>query len=436
MFVRNDIEFDSRVRKEAASLAGAGHTVTVVATPLAGARTEAAAPFAITRVPERRRLTRPRTWNELRDRPWRLAYRSLRQGHIAEATAIAPWAAVRAVRSAVPVAGRSVGDGRSSGVRWLAEWRDKTAGWGMQAARAAPPSDVFHGHDADGLYAALAAARRQGGARVVYDCHDLLLDSGTGLGRPEWALAVMGAVQQRWLARVDATITVSPGLATELTRLGAPSPLVLRNCPPLADGIDDDGRLRRTVGARDDEQIVLYHGALIARRGIELLLRLADEPGLDGARFVFMGFGRLEDEIGRVAARNARVHLLPAVPPEELRAWLVGADVGVAVYEETPNYRAGLPNKLFECLMAGVPVVASDFPAWRQLLYEDPDAPLGRVVDQDSRTEVAGAIADLLAERRAGTSIRERCRRAAIERHNWETEAERLVDLYRELDRD
>src|SRR5262245_57013791 len=232
MFVRNDSAFDSRVLKEAASLAAAGHSVTVVATPLAGTHVDSPEPFRVVRVPERRRLTRRRTWNELRDSPWRLGYRSLRQGRVVEALAIAPWAGVRAVRRTLPIPGRSVGEGRSSGIRWLAEWRDKTAGWGELAARAAPVSDVFHGHDTDGLYAALAAARRQGdGVPVVYDCHDLLLDSGTGLGRPPWALALMGAAQEHWLDQVRATITVSPGLATELTRLGAPEPLVLRNCP-------------------------------------------------------------------------------------------------------------------------------------------------------------------------------------------------------------
>jgi glycosyltransferase involved in cell wall biosynthesis len=121
------------------------------------------------------------------------------------------------------------------------------------------------------------------------------------------------------------------------------------------------------------------------------------------------------------------------VTPAELPAWLAGADVGMAVYGETPNYRAGLPNKLFECLMAGVPVVASDFPAWRQLLCEDPDAPLGRVVDPDSRADVVAAITGLLDEQRRDRSIRDRCRHAALERHNWETEAERLIALYRDL---
>jgi glycosyltransferase involved in cell wall biosynthesis len=146
-----------------------------------------------------------------------------------------------------------------------------------------------------------------------------------------------------------------------------------------------------------------------------------------------MGYGGLTDLVAAASRQHPNVHLLPPVAPDELGAWLTGADVGMAIYADTPNYRGGLPNKLFECLMAGVPVVASDFPPWRELLCADPDAPLGRVVDPDDLAMLAATIGDLIDEQRHSPAIRERCRRAAVARHNWDAEVEGLIARYREL---
>ena len=85
---------------------------------------------------------------------------------------------------------------------------------------------------------------------------------------------------------------------------------------------------------------------------------------------------------------GGRVHVLPAVPPDELCAWVASADVGVmAIQPSTLNHRLSTPNKLFECLAAGVPVVASDFPEMRRIVCDDPVGPLGVVAAPDDVAE-------------------------------------------------
>jgi glycosyltransferase involved in cell wall biosynthesis len=98
------------------------------------------------------------------------------------------------------------------------------------------------------------------------------------------------------------------------------------------------------------------------------------------------------------------------------------------------NNRLSTPNKLFECLAAGVPVISSDFPDRRQIVLGDPAGPLGAVCRPDDVTDVARAIRsilDLPADER--DALRARCLRAAHERWNWETESAKLVALYAEL---
>jgi glycosyltransferase involved in cell wall biosynthesis len=131
-----------------------------------------------------------------------------------------------------------------------------------------------------------------------------------------------------------------------------------------------------------------------------------------------------------------RIHRIPAVDPADVVAWVSGADVDVmAIQPADRNKVLSTPNKLFESLAGGVPVVASDFPAMRQIVAGDPDGPLGMLCDPASPAAIASAIRALLErtpDERADQ--RRRCLKAAHERWNWETEGARLVSLYLELD--
>jgi glycosyltransferase involved in cell wall biosynthesis len=97
----------------------------------------------------------------------------------------------------------------------------------------------------------------------------------------------------------------------------------------------------------------------------------------------------------------------------------------------TLNERLSTPNKLFEALAAGVPVVSSDFAERRRIVVDDPDGPLGRVCDPTDPAAVAAAVRDLLAldePERAGLRARILC--AAHERYAWEAQLEVLLALY------
>ena len=164
------------------------------------------------------------------------------------------------------------------------------------------------------------------------------------------------------------------------------------------------------------------------------------EPGLERAHAVFLGYGSKKDWLlGQAAdARyGGRLHVLAAVPPERLLDWVVDADVGVmAIQTSTLNHYLSTPNKLFECLAAGVPVVASDFPEMRRIVLGNAAGPLGVLCRPDDPADVARGIRSIL-EMPAGErlGLRLRCMQAAHDSWNWETESARLVELYADLRR-
>jgi glycosyltransferase involved in cell wall biosynthesis len=184
--------------------------------------------------------------------------------------------------------------------------------------------------------------------------------------------------------------------------------------------------------------LIVYHGGFSPERGLEELAEAALQPGLEDARVAYLGYGSLRDRLDSIAAEERfgkRLHVVDAVPPEELLGWVADADVSVmAIRPTTLNHRLATPNKLFESLTAGVPVVASDLPAMAPIVCDDPAGPLGALCDPDDPVSIGTAIRSILELPAADRSaLRERCRMAALERWNWETESARLLALYDEL---
>lgn len=458
MFVFNDCRNDARVLREAATLAGAGHTLTIMALPsdLASRKIEREERdgVEIVRVPvprtarlviQLRRDIRSgprwlRRWAVTRTRA---ALRNLPAGLPALALVLAvglvslpaaaiwlPFAIIGRRWSARPGGGD---------LHWFVRWRWLVLGWARLAAYAAPSSGIWHGHDLTGLAAAIEARRLHGG-QVVYDSHEIYVEAGAHAHRANWVRSLLERSERRWSANAAALVTVNDALAVELGhRLRPRRTVVVHNCParwtPPAERLD---HIRIATDIPAHAPIALYHGGFSLNRGMEQLAQAILEPGLERVHAVYLGYGARRTALLEMAAEprfGGRIHVLDAVRPDELLPWVASADIGVMTFQAVSlNNRLSTPNKLFECLAAGVPVISSDFPDRRQIVLGDPAGPLGAVCQPDDVADVARAIRsilDLPADQR--DALRARCLRAAHERWNWETESAKLVALYDEL---
>jgi glycosyltransferase involved in cell wall biosynthesis len=328
------------------------------------------------------------------------------------------------------------------GLDWLAMWRFGTLGWAKAAAREAGRADVYHGHDLTGLPAALFARRLHNpAARLVYDSHELYIDSGATVGRPRWAVSWLARRERAWAAEADALVTVSDGYAAHLRpRLGVEPVVVVHNCPPRAQAdVSRSELVRDATGIPAGLPIVLYHGGLRAGRGVAELAVAMLEPGLAQAHLVFMGFGPFRADVETLAADprfHGRIHFLPPVPPLDVVRWVASVDVAaMAIQPHNYSYELSTPNKMFEAFAAGVPVAGSDFPGFRAIVSDNPEGPLGELFDPTSPASIGAAIRRILElSPEAHAELSARCKAAARERWNWETEVARLVALYRDLE--
>jgi glycosyltransferase involved in cell wall biosynthesis len=281
---------------------------------------------------------------------------------------------------------------------------------------------------------------RRDGAPVVYDARDIYTQARNIARLPGPARRLFALIERRWARRASRVMTVNLAYARELERrLGVPLPAIVLNCSPLSDvpsgpANDRERRFHGRLGLPDDASVVLYHGGLSPERGIEQLI---ESLGLlDGrVHVVLLGYGPLQASLTARAAHPelaGRLHVLPAVPPSELIGWVAAADLAaMPIQPSTLNHRLTTPNKLFEAMAAGTPIVASDLPGMATIVRE---TGCGVLCDPTSPASVAAAIRSIL-EAPAGelAAYGERGLAAVRERYNWEAQAEVLLAEYGRL---
>ena len=353
VFVMNDLSHDARVIREARSLAAAGHRVTAIATTSgpeqrSGSR-ETRGDFEVVHVAVPRRWP---LWYVWLKHPWRIGRRAA--GEIRSVTrnvrrlppALAltllaivsiPWMIIRLGWDVLSssVLGRPPGPGV---LDYVLRWRAFHLGWARAAATLAPGADIYHASDMDTLPAALEAQRRNGG-RVVYDSHEIYLESGLHARQPGWLRRLMRRWEGAMVARTVALVTINSVCGAELNRrYRVPGPTVIvHNCPPRwTPPVPPADLIRHAAGIPADAPVVLCHGGFRSGRGLEETASAMTEPGLERAHLVFLGYGTaVLDPIVAGFPDPGRIHLLPAVPPDDVLGWVSGADVEVMVLEPT-----------------------------------------------------------------------------------------------------
>lgn len=432
-------EFDSRTYRIASAAARRGHEVTVLARsgPNLPDEERHAAGYRIVRVPARavdglpailRRLfagRNPSAAAQPSVDPGTAVGGSSRRGRLAGIRGVARRVARALVR--VP---RAVG--RAAIRRLAIPLVIRAQRNGSRAV--APLADLYHGMAYMGIPVALDLAKSAGG-RVVYDARDIYVDAANLARLPRWMRWLVGRAERGWARRVDRVITVNrPYAEVMASRWRVDEPLIVMNCsyrfdPPTSRS----RRIRDALGLADEIRVVLYQGGFSRDRGIEQLIEAIRE--VPSAVLVLLGYGVLEPELRRIAAdpeQAGRIAVLPAVPPDELIDWVASADVvAMPIQPTTLNHRLTTPNKLFEALTAGVPLVASDLPGMAPIVRE---SAAGRLVDPTDPAAIAHALRAILDAPEADrAAMRARALAAAHDSYNWETQVGRLFAEYGRL---
>jgi glycosyltransferase involved in cell wall biosynthesis len=423
MLLARGIAYDARVQRSARSLAANGYEVTVVCRSELGEQVPDRDGYRVLALPlsdAREATVARRSVRELR--AVRLELETELDGSKSGRTTL------KTLRRAEDLLRR---------YQWLSEAHTRLAAvdepyravWGAVLRQEKP--DVVHVHDSHGLGVALA--ERRPGARVVYDAHEYELGKEH---RPEQHEALSAYLREH-APKADAVVTVGSVLAELLQReFELPSiPVVIHNTPPLRDAKPAPYDLRETIGLDDRTPLLVYTGGVTRHRRLTTPLgALRRLPGVHLALVLISDPSRAQELTStaeRLGVRD-RLHIAPPVPHDSLVALTRSADAGILPLERYPNGDIAMPNKLFEYLHAGLPMVMSDSPEIAAFVRRHR---LGEVAPVDDEEAWAAAVARVLGNPRAyegKPAAREHLRRE----WSWETQERTLLELYERMSRE
>jgi len=295
--------------------------------------------------------------------------------------------------------------------------------------------DVFHAHDLNTLMGAYVAAKKQG-AKLIYDSHELYLERNRFEPYDRVGKWMRKKVEAYLIRRCDYVITVNDSLARMLAdTYKVKLPTVVMNTPSLAavSPPSDYRSLRRAIGIPDDYAILLYSGSITFNRGLENLIEAL--VYLPKCFLVLMGYSHdsYENKLRTIAQKKgvaSRLAFFGPVPSSEVTLYASSADLGVAPIENVClSYYYCSPNKLFEYLLAGLPVIASDFPEMRQIIDE---YGVGSTFDPSASGDIARAVTDILEAPEKWKDMKKKTD-ALASAYNWEKESRKLTHIYGSL---
>lgn len=330
----------------------------------------------------------------------------------------------------------SGGAGEDGGVRVVAVRRPASnllhpvTLWRAFRACLSHKCDVIHCHEPDALLIALLL-KAVSGRKVVYDVHehwpseipfDLGLPNTTALTR---FLEHLISPVELGLARfADAKIAVSESVA-ERFRGNGREPVIISNFS-VADSMPPASQ------AGSGYSVMYMAGNMQLFHGIRECISAMSKVTANYPDLSLTLVGNVREDIGAIAAKTdprPEITLTGYLPYREMYETLRAGCIGLLVFQpDYYNAYIGLPNKLFDYMLCGLPVVASDFPEIRRVVRE---AECGVLVDPTDPDAIAEAIIYLLEHPDEAQRMGANGRRAVERRYNWGEMERRLLAMYR-----
>ncbi|MCL6631854.1 MAG: glycosyltransferase [Alicyclobacillus herbarius] len=294
-------------------------------------------------------------------------------------------------------------------------------------------ADLYHFHDPELLWVGwlLKALRR----RVIYDVHeDVPQQILSRHWLPRWVKKPLawwiGRLEQATVRKVDAVVAATPFLAQRL-RPAARRCVVVRNYPRIEEL--KPAALEKRAIRTPDKALVTYVGDLTAPRGVcEMVAAMEKVNTRREAVLALAGHVSPPELLTRLSQTAAwqYVDYQGWLSRSEVRNLLHRSDVGLVLIHPEPRYQQAYPVKLFEYMAAGVPVVASNFPVWREIVEGSQCGLCVNPLDVDA---IAEAVCWILEHPQAARAMGQNGQAAVCSRYSWDSEAEALLALYGDL---
>lgn len=277
-------------------------------------------------------------------------------------------------------------------------------------------------NDLDTLPACFIASKLKSKTKLVYDSHELFSEGPELQGR-HFVQNFWRTLEKLFLPRIQKAYTVSQSIVNFYHERHNNNMGLVRNVPLLNRVV-----VEKEVYFPTKNKVVLYQGVLNPGRGIKSMIQALHY--LEDVDLVIIGYGKVEDELKAFAASEKmedRVHFLGRVAHETLPNYTKKSDVGMVLEEPLgKSFEFSLPNKLFDYIHAGLPIVSGRLPEITKVVEE---YKVGIVAESYVPKDIAKAVRELIENKELRERIKENQQKAKLTLC-WEREQEKLNEYF------
>ncbi len=284
-------------------------------------------------------------------------------------------------------------------------------------------ADVLLSNDLDTLPANFLVSKIRK-KTLVYDSHEFFTEVPELINRPR-VKKFWETLEKKIVPQLKFAITVCDSIAAIYRQKYLVPFAVVRNFPVASY---NTGLINKT---KKKEKIILYQGAVNVGRGLEqaiLSMRF-----IENAKLVIAGDGDIKNELGDIVRNQKlqdKVEFTGRLPIDVMAKLTPQADLGLSIEEDLGlNYRFALPNKLFDYIQAGVPVLITRLPEMAAIVEK---YAVGEITGSLEPRHLAGKISDALFNREKRRIWEENLPHAAKEL-TWEMEEKVIAGLFRQF---
>jgi glycosyltransferase involved in cell wall biosynthesis len=287
-------------------------------------------------------------------------------------------------------------------------------------------ANILVANDLDTLLANYYASKIKG-SHLVHDSHEYYTGVPELEGRPG-VQKIWKAIERSIFPKLKAVYTVNNSIAKLYNDEYNVDVKVVRNFPLLVERGNELSKTRRELNLPENKKIILYQGSVNVDRG--LLEAIAAMQFVNDAILLIVGDGDILEEVKAKAQQlkvNERVIFRKKVPFEELKNYTAHADLGISLDKDTNiNYKYSLPNKIFDFVHAGVPVLASNLVEIKKIFSQ---YNIGELIENHDPKHIAEKMNLMLSDAEKRKVWKENATRASKDLC-WQNEEKVLAEIY------
>lgn len=284
-------------------------------------------------------------------------------------------------------------------------------------------ADLYHFHDPELLPVGLKLIKQ--GKKVIYDTHEdvprqiLSKYYIPSVLRP-LVSSVFEIYENRVAAKMSAIIAATPFIRDRFLSIN--SKTVDINNYPILDKFSIENSQKKIYD-------ICYVGLMSKIRGVVEMVKMLDHTD---AKLVLIGTfqSKEEEALVRQLPTWKKVTYLGRRNRQEVAEILSKSKLGIVVFHPEPNHINAQPNKIFEYMAAGLPVVTSDFPFWKNIVIKNN---IGLCANPNSPKEIAAQVNTLLSQPKEIIQMGINGKNAVTQKYNWHNEEKKLIELYHQL---